>query len=190
MSNALQNLHPEVPLAQVGDDTISALTKLAEIFKNKFQKVQAPGLSNAPVKAAENKSPVDLSQPILTSPVKQQYQTRSQTIIYTEDTTSAPLLSRVVTPMTGRAAPPRVPTRSQNLSPRNLSQVNFWDIASANMAIALGTHHWYQTLCEYSCPPSHRQRNGIHGPHEGLEPATTLETRFWQRGRPPFSRHS
>jgi predicted RNase H-like nuclease len=71
MSNALKNLHPEVEFAQVGDDTISALTKLAEIFKNKFQKVQAPGLSNAPAKAAENKKPV-----VLTSPMQYKNQTR------------------------------------------------------------------------------------------------------------------
>jgi hypothetical protein len=58
MSNALKNPHPEVTFAQVGDDTIVALTKLAEILKNKFQKVQAPRLSNAPAKAAENKRPV------------------------------------------------------------------------------------------------------------------------------------
>jgi hypothetical protein len=37
MSNALKNPQPEVPIAQVGDDTIEALTKLAEIFKNNFQ---------------------------------------------------------------------------------------------------------------------------------------------------------
>jgi hypothetical protein len=117
MSNALKNPHPEVPFSQVGDDTIAVLTKLAEIFKNKFQKVQPPGLSNAPAKAAENKRPADLSQPILTSPMQQQYQTISHTIISTEDTTNAPLLPRMVTPMTGRAAPPRVPTRSQNFPP-------------------------------------------------------------------------
>jgi hypothetical protein len=125
MSNTLKNPHPEVPFAQVGDDTIAALTKLAEILKNKFQKVQAPGLSNAPAKAAENKRPAALSQPILTSTRQHQYQKRSQTTINTGDTTTTPLLPRVVTPMTGRAAPPRVPTRSQNLSPRNLSQDDF-----------------------------------------------------------------
>jgi hypothetical protein len=36
MSNALQNPHTEVPFTHVGDDTISALTALAEIFKLKF----------------------------------------------------------------------------------------------------------------------------------------------------------
>jgi hypothetical protein len=141
MYNALENPHPEVPFAQVGDDTIEALTKLDENFKNKFQKVQTPRLSNAPAKTAENKSPADLSHPILNSPLQQRYQTRSQTIINTEDTTNAPLLPRVVTPMTGRVAHPRVPMRSQNLSPRNLSQDDFWDMESANMEIALGTHH-------------------------------------------------
>jgi hypothetical protein len=30
--------HPEVPFAQVGDDTITALAQLSTIFKNKFQK--------------------------------------------------------------------------------------------------------------------------------------------------------
>jgi hypothetical protein len=124
--NALKNPHPEVPFAQVGDDTIAALTKLAEIFKNKFQKVKAPELSNAPVKAVGNKRPAVLDQPIQTSPMQQQYQTRSQTTINTGDTTITPLLPRLVTPMTGRAARPRVLTRSQNLSPRNLSQDEFW----------------------------------------------------------------
>jgi hypothetical protein len=140
MSNALKNSHPEVPFAQIGDYSIEALRKLAKIFKNNFQKVQTPGLSNAPAKAAGNKIPADLSHPILTSPVQQRY----QTIINTEFTTNAPLLPRVVTPMTGRVAPPRVPMRSQNLSPRNLSQDDFRDMESANMAIALGTHHWSQ----------------------------------------------
>jgi hypothetical protein len=71
MSNELKNPYPEVPFAHIGDDTIDALTKLAEFFKNKFQKVQTPGLSNAPAKAAENKIPAELSYPILTSPVQQ-----------------------------------------------------------------------------------------------------------------------
>jgi hypothetical protein len=79
--------------------------------------------------------------------MQQQYQTRSQTIINTKDTTNAPLLPRVVTPMMGWASPPRVLIRSQNLSPRNLSQDDFWDMASANMTISLGTHHWYQQHC-------------------------------------------
>jgi hypothetical protein len=38
MSNALKNPHPEIPFTEIGDDTIEALTTLAEIFKNNFKK--------------------------------------------------------------------------------------------------------------------------------------------------------
>jgi hypothetical protein len=55
MTNALKNSHPDVPFAHVGDDTISVLTQLAEIFLNKFQKLKSPELSHSPIKAAENK---------------------------------------------------------------------------------------------------------------------------------------
>jgi hypothetical protein len=40
MSNALNNPHPEVPFSHVGDDTITALTHLAEIFKKKISKIK------------------------------------------------------------------------------------------------------------------------------------------------------
>jgi hypothetical protein len=144
MSHALKNPHPEVPLSHIGDDTITALTTLAEIFKNKFQKVQIPGLPTTPAKVAERTFPAESSNPILASPVPPRHQTRPQTTIHAQDITNAPLLPRVVTPMTSRPAPPRVPTRSQNISPRNLSQDNFCGMENANMAIALGNHHWSQ----------------------------------------------
>jgi hypothetical protein len=57
MSNALKKPHPEVPFSHIGDDTITALTTLAEIFKNKFQKVQIPGIQTAPAKAADRTFP-------------------------------------------------------------------------------------------------------------------------------------
>jgi hypothetical protein len=90
MSNALKNPHLDVPFSHIGDDTIAALTRLAEILKNNFQKVQTPGLPNAPAKAAEHTIPADLSHPILAFPVHQQCQKRSQTIINAKDTTNAP----------------------------------------------------------------------------------------------------
>jgi hypothetical protein len=42
MATALKHPHPEVPFAQVGDDTITVLAQLATIFKNKFQQPTAP----------------------------------------------------------------------------------------------------------------------------------------------------
>jgi hypothetical protein len=71
-------------------------------------------------------------------------QTRSQTTIYARDIAKVPLLPRVVTHSTLGPSPPRVPTRSQNLSPRNLSQDVFCGMDTAHMAIALGNHHWSQ----------------------------------------------
>jgi hypothetical protein len=55
MEIALKHPHPEVTFAHVGDDTITALTKLAKIFKNKFQKPKLPELTHSPTKADENK---------------------------------------------------------------------------------------------------------------------------------------
>jgi hypothetical protein len=144
MSKEFKNPHPEVPLSHIGDDTITVLTMLAEIFKNKFQKVQIPGLPTAPTKVAERTFPAKSSNPILASTMPPRYQTISQTTIHAQDITNAPLLPRVVIPMTSRPAPPGVPMRSQNLSPRNLSQDDFCGMETANMTIALVNHHCSQ----------------------------------------------
>jgi hypothetical protein len=88
MDNALKHPHPAVPFAHVGDDTITALTQLADIFKHKFQKPKSPELIHAPLKAAENKRPADLTQPVLTSPMQEKYQTRSQRPIHTKTTSN------------------------------------------------------------------------------------------------------
>jgi hypothetical protein len=58
--------------------------------------------------------------------------------IHTQDIPNVPLPPRVVTPRTLRQSPTRVPTGSQRLSPRNLSQDDFYGMDSAHMAIALG----------------------------------------------------
>jgi hypothetical protein len=68
MSNALKNPHPEVPLSHIENDTITALTMLAEIFKNKFQKNQIPGPPTASAKVSECTFPAESSNPILASP--------------------------------------------------------------------------------------------------------------------------
>jgi hypothetical protein len=36
MTDALKHPHPDVPFATIGDDTITALSQLATIFKNKL----------------------------------------------------------------------------------------------------------------------------------------------------------
>jgi hypothetical protein len=57
MTDALKQPHPDVPFSTIGDDTISALATLADIFSRKFKKVEAPEIALAPVKAAANKQP-------------------------------------------------------------------------------------------------------------------------------------
>jgi hypothetical protein len=48
MMDTSQNPHPEVPFTHVGDDTMSAVTELAEIFKLKLRRTQPPTLPAAP----------------------------------------------------------------------------------------------------------------------------------------------
>jgi hypothetical protein len=127
MTDALKHPHPDVPFGTIGDDTVTASSQLEEIFKNKFQKPSAPELVQGPVKAAENKQPSALAQPILIPPMKHNYQTRSHKSSPTNpakvsQSHNSPLLTRLVTPLIMSAAPPRVPARAHNVSPRNLSQ--------------------------------------------------------------------
>jgi hypothetical protein len=42
MTDALQNPHPEVPFARVGDATILALANLAEVFKLELRQTPSP----------------------------------------------------------------------------------------------------------------------------------------------------
>jgi hypothetical protein len=131
MMDALQNPHPEVPFARVGDDTIPALAELATIFKLKLRQTQLPTLPAAPTTVKRRTCLAKSSTP-------------SQTIIHTQDITNAPLPPRLVTPRMLNPSPPRVPTRSKRLSPRNLSQNDFCGMDTAHMAIALGNNHWSQ----------------------------------------------
>jgi hypothetical protein len=141
---AFQNPHPDVPFASVGDDTIKALGDLAEIFKLKLQ--QAPSLATpaSPAKVVQRPSLIPLSTQILSSPMPNRRQTRSQTTIHTPDIPNMPLPPRVVTPRTLRHSPPRVPAGFRQLLPCNLSQDDFCVMDTAHIAIALGNNHWSQ----------------------------------------------
>jgi hypothetical protein len=139
MTGAFKHPHADVPFATIGDDTISALETLADIFNRKFKKVEAPEIPLAPVKDVANKQPEACVQPTLTYPLRHQYQTRFQKQVIPASHNS-PQPPRVVTPATRNAAPPRVPTGARQVSPRNLSQ-DFLDMVGANCAIVLGENH-------------------------------------------------
>jgi hypothetical protein len=117
MSNALQHPHTDAPFTHVGDDTFSALTALAAIFKLKFKKVHIPIIPAPHAQVTQRICPVKSSNPILTYPVPPLRQTILETTIQDRAKTYAPLLPRVVTPMSSQPSLPRVPRRSQNLPP-------------------------------------------------------------------------
>jgi hypothetical protein len=142
MTDALQNPHPEIPFASVGDDTISALADLAAIFKLKLQQTPSPTPQAVPPRVFQRPCLAESSHQVLDSPIPISRQTRSQTTIHTQDIPNVPLPPRVVTPRTLHPSPLRVPTRSRRLSPRNLSQDDSCGMDTAHMAIALGHNHW------------------------------------------------
>jgi hypothetical protein len=121
MMDALQNPYPEVPFASIGDDTISALAELVAIFKLKLRQTPSPTPQAVPPTIFQHPCLAKSSNQILSSPLPLSRQTRSHTTIHTQYISNAPLPPRVVTPRTLLPTPPRVPTRSQRLSPRNLS---------------------------------------------------------------------
>jgi hypothetical protein len=178
MTDALQNPHPEVPFTRIGDDTISALANLAEIFKLKLRQTPSPKPKVVPPAVLQQPCLAESSHKILNSPMPLSRQTRSQTTIHTQNIPSVPLPPRVVTPRTLRPSPPRVPTRSQRLSPRNLSQDDLCGMETAHMDIALGDNH---------CSRQHLANSVIH-PVTGKEMEYTALMKdpqlkpLWTRG--------
>jgi hypothetical protein len=142
--DAFQNPHPGVPFASVGDDTVKGLADLEAVFKLKLQHAPSLATPASPAKVVQRPSLIPLSTQISNSPMPDRRQTRSQTTIHTPDIPDVPLPPRVITPRTLRHSPPRVPTGSRQLSPRNLSQDDFCGMYTVHIAIALGNNHWTQ----------------------------------------------
>jgi hypothetical protein len=158
---------------------------LREIFRNKYNKPPEPELIDSPIMAAENKHPVVLIQLVLTSPVKQNYQTRSQTEVnqvpaHVNESQNSPQLPIVVTPATRSAASPRVPARARNSSPRNLSQGDFWDTGSANNAIALGNNNLTNApMMNAVLHPASGKVNAVKRHNATSNIGSTIQNRFW-----------
>jgi hypothetical protein len=85
MTDALQNPHPKVPFASVGDDTMAALTDLAAIFKLKLRQSPSPATQAAPAKVGQLQSLTPTSNQISNSPTPISRQKRSQMTINTQD---------------------------------------------------------------------------------------------------------
>jgi hypothetical protein len=79
MTDALKYPHPYVHFATIGDDTITALTNLSEIFTRKFTKPEENNVPPAPQKTASNNRQRPELQPVITSPIKNYHQPSTQT---------------------------------------------------------------------------------------------------------------
>jgi hypothetical protein len=90
MMDALQNPHPEVPFASVGDDTILALAELAAIFKLKLHQTPSPAPRAGPPPVFQRPCLAESSDQIMNSPMPASRQTRSQMTIHTQAIPKAP----------------------------------------------------------------------------------------------------
>ena len=136
-TETLKRPHPDVPSATIKYDTTTALTKLAAIFTKKLHKPPVQEKTTAS-KDAESKQLAAMGEPVLTSSVNQKHRTILQTrnnqtnpanVIESQN---SPQPLRMVISETRDAAPPRVPTRERNLSPRNLFHEYFLSMGIAN----------------------------------------------------------
>jgi hypothetical protein len=114
------------------------------IWRRKLQQAPSHETQASPPKVVQRPSHIPLSTQLLNSLMPTKRLTRSQTKIHIQDSHNVPLPPRVVTPRSLRHSSPMVPTGSQRLSPRNLSQNDFCGMDTAHMAIALGSNHWSQ----------------------------------------------
>jgi hypothetical protein len=137
MADSLKHPHPDIPFVTIGDDTISALATLAEIFTRKFKKAEAPVIPPAPIKSAANKKPQSQVQLTLKSSLERQYQTGSQ-IHVSMASHNAPQPPRVATPATRNAAPPRVSTGRANFL-REICHKIYWTWVDIIVQLLLAT---------------------------------------------------
>jgi hypothetical protein len=142
MTDALKHPHPDVPFATIGDDTITALEKLSEIFTRKFKKQEKSDPTPEPERLHGIQRNVAPKACILSQSIQNHITDINPTSTHLSADTQPP--PRVVTTSTRRVSPPRVKARAQQLSPRNLSR-DFLDLGAENCACALGDNHWTKT---------------------------------------------
>jgi hypothetical protein len=143
MTDYLKHPHPESPFDAIGEDTITALANLSDIFMIKFTTPETNNVPLSPKKTASNTRQSPELQPDITLTIKHYHQPITQTNSnQTFENVQQP--PRVVTPATARAAPPMVQARPHQLPPRNLPR-DFLDLGGANCAIAFGENHWTKT---------------------------------------------
>jgi hypothetical protein len=98
--------HPDVPFSTIGDDTITALEKLSEIFTRKFKKQEKSDPTPEPERLNGIQRNVAPNASILSPPIQNHISEKNSTAThFTADTQPPP---RVVTLATRCVSPPRV----------------------------------------------------------------------------------
>jgi hypothetical protein len=142
MTDALQNPHPAVPFAHVGDDTITALAELASIFKLKLRQTSPPTLPAAPPRVKQRTCLAELSNPVLAShaPAASNEITdnHSNTRHHQRSITSKGVHTKDAQPITSEGAHSLAESHSLQYV------TEFCGMDTAHMAISLGTNHWSQ----------------------------------------------
>jgi hypothetical protein len=70
MTYALKHPHPDIPFATIGDDTITALKTLSDIFTRKFTKPEENNVPPSPQQTASYTRQHPELQSVITSPIK------------------------------------------------------------------------------------------------------------------------
>jgi hypothetical protein len=138
MKDALKHPHPDVPFANIGEDTITALEKLSEIFTRKFKKQEKSNPTPEPERLHGIQRNVAPNASILSTPIQNHItETNAAVTHFSADTQPPP---RVVTPAARRVSPPTMKEKAHQLSLWNLSH-DFLDLGAAKCACALGDNH-------------------------------------------------
>jgi hypothetical protein len=111
MTDALKHTHSDFHLATIGDDTITALEKLSEIFTRKFKKQEKSDTSPEPERLHGIQQNVAPNASILSPPIQNHITEKNPIATHFSADTQPP--PRVVTPATRRVSPPRVIARAQ-----------------------------------------------------------------------------
>jgi hypothetical protein len=145
MLNALKNPHPEVPFSHIGDDTITALTTLAETFKKQISESSNSRTSNCTCQGHWTHIP----RRIIQSNLRLSHAPAVPNEITNSNSRSGHN-QRAITSEGGHTndesacTSEGAKTLTKYPPPRNLSQDDFCGMDTANMAIALVNHHWSQ----------------------------------------------
>jgi hypothetical protein len=113
MTDYLNHPHPSVPLATVGDDTITALETLSEIFTRKFKKQGKMDPTPEPERLHGIQRNVTPNASTLSPPIQNHIPETNITDTRFLADTHAP--SRVFTPKTRRVLPQGVKARAPQL---------------------------------------------------------------------------